>query len=180
MVMWVNWSFLFSTQQWAHLIIFFMPVIQMDLWGISILFIIYSSGGQDTRTWPNSSGCSGSSRFAKTLPKCNTGAKTYMWDPFSNAPLVLTVFYLHCTFLSCSSASKPQLFYSDFSFHVTSIFLHRIPYCHTHFPEKVDTILLFFSLSFQFPTWTDTAVRGSSRKFLFIIDPVPFLFSWED
>lgn len=37
----------------------------------------------------------------------------------------MVFFYLHCTFLSCSSASKPQLLYGDLSFRVTSLFFEE-------------------------------------------------------
>lgn len=61
-----------------------------------------------------------------------------------------------------------------------SLFFEGLLNSHTCFPEKIDAMLSLFSISFQFPIWRDTVARCSSRKFLFVIDTVPFFFSWED
>lgn len=83
MAMWLDLSFFFSMQQWAHLIIFFVPVNQMDLWGSSQLFAMVVA----TRTWPNyvlqhlSSTCSTvtffhvTSFFFEEFPSCTFSGK---------------------------------------------------------------------------------------------------------
>lgn len=116
MVKWVVWSFLISMQQWAHLIVFIRPVIQMDLGARSQQFIVVVT----TKTLPDSSDCSSSCCLPKRLAKWG---KRCVWDPSSIA--ISWVFYLYCTFLSSSAALKLQLLYGDWYFHATSLFFEE-------------------------------------------------------
>lgn len=84
--MWLNWSFLFSTQQWAHLIIFFVPLIQMDLW------ISYSSW-----LWPPEPQqillvALVAVVLPKDWPSASQEQRHICRDPFSNSQLVVIFF----------------------------------------------------------------------------------------
>lgn len=130
MVKWVVWSFLFSMQQWAHIIVFIMPVIQMDLGARSQDFIVVVT----PKTLPNSSVFSGSCCLPKSLAKWG---KRHVCEILLAMQLVV-VFYLHCTFLSSSLALKLQLLYGDWYFHVTSLF----------FKEFITAMYIFQKRSF--------------------------------
>lgn len=115
MVKWVVWSFLFSMQQWAHLIVFIRPVIQMDLGARSQQFIVVVT----TKTLLDSSDCSSSSCLPKRLAKWG---KRHVYEIL--LALQLVGFFIF-TFLSSSAALKLQLLYGDWYFHATSLFFEE-------------------------------------------------------
>lgn len=161
MVKWVVWSFSFSMQQWAHTIVFIMPVIQMDLGARSQQFIVVVT----TKTLPNSSDFSSSRCLPRRLAKWG---RRHVCEILLAMQLVgFFIFTIH--FFKSSSIEAPAvlwwlIFPCNFSF------LWRIHYCHVCFAEKI-----LFSPSSQCPAWRDPAVRGSSGKFLLIVDILFFI-----
>lgn len=166
MVKWVVWSFLFSMQQWTDTIFFIMPGIQMDLGARSQHFIVVGT----PKTLPNSSDfCSGCC-LPKKLAKWS---KTHVCETLLAMQLVGFSSSLYIPFKFFSIKAPAALWWLIFPCNFS--FLWRIHHCYVCFPEKI-----LFSPPSQCPTWRETAVRGSSGKFLLIVDIVPFLFSWEE